>query len=427
MRYKLTNKSTFVEDAEAVLEALERPPDIPFEDESKYNPEPHKVRGEIELDSVRFSYTDDVDDHALNNVSFKIPAGSMVGLVGPSGCGKSTLFNLLLRFYDPQAGSVKVDGIDLANWNPQALYRSVAWVSQDQAVFGGTILDNIRYGVPDATEMDVLRVMKEAALYDDVMKKEKGVSTMASELSGGQKQRLSIARALLRDPKILFLDEATSALDTASERKVQKAFETLMKGRTVIAIAHRLSTIMNSDLILVMEAGKLIEQGTHTDLLKKNDGKYASLVHQQLAVDDDNAKAETPKDPKDVEESLQKLNGLRARVPAEFREEVDDAIECLKSAVKTLQKEKSRLAMKERSLIGAKPWRGATHKIRTAMQAVRRMQMLSAGKKTGEDGSPSGNHERRLERALSKAKELEDEPDDIPHQPSGLVRNASAP
>jgi len=222
LRRQLTNKSTFMEDAAAVLEALERPPDIPFADDRMFSPEVEKIQGTINAHHVHFTYGDDLDSAALKDVTFQIPCGSMVGLVGPSGCGKSTLFNLLLRFYDPQKGAIEVDGIDLAKWNPQALYRAVSWVSQDQCVFSGSVIDNIRYGMPSATEEEVLQVMKEADLYEDVMKKPSGVATAASELSGGQKQRLSIARALLRNPKILLLDEATSALDTVSERKAKR-------------------------------------------------------------------------------------------------------------------------------------------------------------------------------------------------------------
>eukprot|EP00931_Biecheleriopsis_adriatica_P046135 TRINITY_DN2647_c0_g1_i2.p1 TRINITY_DN2647_c0_g1~~TRINITY_DN2647_c0_g1_i2.p1 ORF type:complete len:1100 (+),score=216.01 TRINITY_DN2647_c0_g1_i2:53-3301(+) len=419
LRRRLLNKSTFAEDADAVLEALERPPEIPFEDETNYNPRAVDIRGEIEATALRFSYSDDTDSASLKDLNFKIPAGSMVGLVGPSGCGKSTLFNLLLRFYDPQGGAIKIDGVDLALWNPQALYRAVAWVSQEHSVFGGSVLDNIRYGAPDASEEEVLAVMKEAALYDDVMKKEKGVHTMASELSGGQKQRLSIARALLLDPKILLLDEATSALDTVSERKVQKAFEKLMKGRTVIAIAHRLSTIMNSDLILVLEAGQLIEQGSHAELLKKSGGKYADLVQQQLAVGDDNSKAETPTDPKAVQDCALALEELRARVPEEEREVVAKAVEALKNATQTLRDEKTRLAIKERSLLGARPWRTA-RSLRTAMRAVRNMRpsaptlvgAVSAEAAAEEAGLPLIT----LERALSAASRLEEaqEEDETP-------------
>lgn len=412
LQWRLSRKSTFAEDAAAVLEALERRPDIPYEDDTKYNPKVHEVRGEIEAESMSFSYADDekasLDKAALKEVSFKIRAGSMVGLVGPSGCGKSTMFNLILRFYDAQAGALKIDGVDLSQWNPQALYRAVAWVSQDQAVFAGSVLDNIRYGVPEASEADVLRVMKEAALYDDVIKKEKGVLTPASELSGGQKQRLSIARALLRDPKILLLDEATSALDTASERQVQKAFEGLMRGRTVIAIAHRLSTIMNSDLILVMEAGKVIEQGTHAELLKKSGGKYADLVQQQLAVDDDKANAETATDPEVVKDASFKLKSLRELVPEDVREEIEKAANALRSAADTLQVEKRRLTIREQSLTNKrKPWKAAKTLV-SAMTAVRRMRMLS-GQDPQEDGAGPSPQPITLERALSNASRLSGE------------------
>lgn len=306
----------------------------------------------------------------LKDLTFTIPAGSMVGLVGPSGCGKSTLFNLFLRFYDPQSGSLEIDRISLANWNPQALYRAVAWVSQDQCVFKGSVLDNIRYGVPDASEEEVLRAMREADLYDDVMKKPQGVATPASELSGGQKQRLSIARAVLTDPKILLLDEATSALDTVSERKVQKALESLMKGRTVIAIAHRLSTIMNANLIMVMESGKIIEQGTHA--------------------------AETATDPKAVEDCALTLEQLRSRVPADLMGEVDAAVKALKDAATTLKQEKKRLALRERSMLGSRKWKAA-NTLRNAMRAIKLIRPPP---------SSGPSPPLLLERALSTASEV---------------------
>ncbi|CAK9063254.1 unnamed protein product [Durusdinium trenchii] len=376
LRRQLTHQSTFMEDAAAVLEALERPPEIPFGDERMFSPSTEKINGRIEAKGVCFSYSDDLDAAALKEVTFEIPCGSMVGLVGPSGCGKSTLFNLLLRFYDPQKGAIEVDGVDLAKWNPQALYRAVSWVSQDQCVFTGSVIENIRYGMPHATEEEVLQVMREADLYDDVMKKPSGVATAASELSGGQKQRLSIARALLRNPKILLLDEATSALDTVSERKVQKALEKLMKGRTVIAIAHRLSTIMNADLILVMEAGKVIEQGTHTELLKKSGSKYANLVQQQLAVED--KKDDTSADPKVVEECAAQLQLLREKVPEDLVEEVDRAAQALKNAAATLREERKRLAMKERSLLGTtSKWKTAGDSVRRAVRTLALMRSSS--------------------------------------------------
>ncbi|CAE7209663.1 ABCB10 [Symbiodinium necroappetens] len=412
LKHRLRTKTTFAEDAEAVLEALKRPPAIPFEDTSKHNPAPAEIKGDIQAKSMSFSYTEDMEAAVLKDVTFTIPAGSMVGLVGPSGCGKSTLFNLFLRFYDPQNGSLEIDGISLANWNPQALYRAVAWVSQDQCVFQGSVLDNIRYGVPDASEEEVLRAMREADLYDDVMKKPQGVATPAAELSGGQKQRLSIARAVLTDPKILLLDEATSALDTVSERKVQKALESLMKGRTVIAIAHRLSTIMNANLIMVMESGKIIEQGTHAELLQKAGGKYANLVQQQLAVDDDSAKAETATDPKAVEDCALTLEQLRSRVPADLMGEVDAAVKALKDAATTLKQEKKRLALRERSLLGPRKWKAATT-LRNAMRAIKLMRPAPAS-------GPSPP--LLLERALSTATEVaaEDPTAQIP-----LIRHLS--
>lgn len=246
--------------------------------------------------------------------------------------------------------------------------------------------------------------MREADLYDDVMKKPQGVATPAAELSGGQKQRLSIARAVLTDPKILLLDEATSALDTVSERKVQKALESLMKGRTVIAIAHRLSTIMNANLIMVMESGKIIEQGTHAELLQKAGGKYANLVQQQLAVDDDSAKA--------VEDCALTLEQLRSRVPADLMGEVDAAVKALKDAATTLKQEKKRLALRERSLLGPRKWKAATT-LRNAMRAIKLMRPAPAS-------GPSPP--LLLERALSTATEVaaEDPTAQIP-----LIRHLS--
>ena len=239
----------------------------------------------LEFRNVAFAYKG--TKSTLNGVSFLAEGGKTTALVGPSGAGKSTVISLIPRFYDPEGGDILIDGQDITHITKASLRQHIAYVSQQPYLFEGTIRDNIRYGRPDATDAEVEEAAKMAYAHDFILAQPEGYETPVGEngmtLSGGQRQRLSIARALVRNAPILLLDEATSALDTESEAFVQKALDTAMQGRTVIVIAHRLSTIINADKIVVMEEGKVVEQGTHAALLAKEDGIYARLASIQSA------------------------------------------------------------------------------------------------------------------------------------------------
>ena len=240
--------------------------------------------GEIRFDDVSFSYRD--DEAVLSGLNLVFPAGQMTALVGASGGGKSTVLNLIMRLYDPDSGRVLFDGEDIKQTTLHSLRERISYVSQDTFLFADTIMYNIRMGRQDATDEEVIAAAKAANAHDFIMATSDGYQTQIGEngvfLSGGQRQRLSIARAMLRQSQILLLDEATSALDAESEALFRDALEHLKEGRTTIAIAHRLSTVHQANNIIVMEAGKAIEQGTHKELLKRPDGAYRKLYDFQL-------------------------------------------------------------------------------------------------------------------------------------------------
>ncbi|MDF1765111.1 MAG: ABC transporter transmembrane domain-containing protein [Gammaproteobacteria bacterium] len=242
-------------------------------------------RGQLDFETVSFAYPSRPDSPALDDVTLTLRPGESLALVGPSGAGKSTLLDLVLRFYDPQSGRVLLDGVDVRQLTPEVLRSHIAIVSQQPALFTGSVLDNIRFGRPDAS-LDEARAAAEAAFANEFIEQlPEGYNSYLGEagvrLSGGQRQRIAIARAILNDPEILLLDEATSALDAESERKVQQALEKLMKGRTSLIIAHRLATVKNVDRIAVLEAGKLIATGTHSSLLTDCE-LYANLAQLQF-------------------------------------------------------------------------------------------------------------------------------------------------
>ena len=240
------------------------------------------VRGAIDVDHVSFAY--DGDLAVLHDVDLHIRPGETVALVGPSGGGKSTLSQLIPRFYDVTSGAVRVDGQDVRSVTQESLRQNIGVVQQEVFLFADTVLENIRYGKPGASEEEVARAARMAEIYDDIVAMPNGFQTNVGErgtlLSGGQKQRISIARIFLKNPPVLILDEATSALDSVTEAKLQETFEKLSQGRTTIIIAHRLSTVRNADRIAVIQNGRITEIGTHTELMEKN-GEYATLVRTQ--------------------------------------------------------------------------------------------------------------------------------------------------
>lgn len=243
--------------------------------------------GALAFEEVRFAYPTR-DTQSLDGVSFRVKPGERVAVVGPSGAGKSTVFQLLLRFYDPQAGRVLMDGLDLRQLDPAALRRQIALVPQDPVIFMGSVADNIRYGRPEADEAEIRRAAELAAAAEFVEALPQGYGTAIGErgvtLSGGQRQRLAIARAILKDAPILLLDEATSALDAESEQAVQGALDRLMAHRTTLVIAHRLATVRGADRILVMDGGRIVEAGHHESLVARG-GLYARLAALQFDTD----------------------------------------------------------------------------------------------------------------------------------------------
>ncbi len=264
-----------------VFELIEAPARSPEPDEPAY---PEEVRGGVEIRDLKFSYTP--EKPLIEDFTLSVQPGQRVAIVGPTGCGKTTFINLLMRFYDPQEGSICLDGVNTREMDRGQLRRCVGMVLQDTYLTPGTVRDNIAMGKPDATEEEIIAAAKQAHAHSFIRRLPKGYDTKIGEsggsLSQGQKQLLCIARVMLCLPPMLFLDEATSSIDTRTEIRIQKAFDTMMQGRTSFIVAHRLSTIREADLILVMRDGKIVEQGNHETLLKQ-DGFYAQLYHSQFA------------------------------------------------------------------------------------------------------------------------------------------------
>jgi ATP-binding cassette, subfamily B, bacterial MsbA len=268
--------------AERIFEFMDAPSQMP----EPANPRPFSgVRSSIRFENVSFSYENNVN--VLERVNFEVPVGSIVALVGPSGSGKTTMADLLARFYDPTAGRITIDGIDLREFDVRSLRTGMGVVAQDTVLFHDTVRANIAYALSNVSQEAIEQAARAANAHDFIRELPNGYETILGErgtrLSGGQRQRLAIARAILRDPSILILDEATSALDTESERLVQQATDELLKGRTVFVIAHRLSTIRHADQILVVREGRIVEQGRHEDLLSL-DGAYRRLYDLQFAT-----------------------------------------------------------------------------------------------------------------------------------------------
>ncbi len=246
------------------------------------------VKGEIEFENVNFSYVD--DKLALNGVNFVVPAGKTIALVGHSGGGKSTIMSMVLRFYDPDSGVIRLDGNDIRDLTLKSLRGSMSVVNQEVMLFDDTILENIRYGKEDATEEEIIKAAQLAEADEFIQElPEKYLAKVGQNgirLSGGQRQRIAIARAILYNARILLLDEETSSLDPISERLIKNALDKLRKGRTSVVIAHRLSTVMHADKIIVIGNGKVVEEGTHKELLGKG-GAYANLYSKQFEINQD--------------------------------------------------------------------------------------------------------------------------------------------
>ncbi len=269
--------------AERLFEIMNVKPQIQSPERPVALPEP--ARGEIAFDSVRFAYPTRPETPVLDGVSLRVRPGEKVAIVGPSGAGKSTIFHLILRFYDPVSGTISFDGVPIADLDPLALRRHIALVPQDTVIFAASIADNIRFGRPEASDADVRHAAELALASEFINRLPQGFETPVGErgvtLSGGQRQRIAIARAILRDAPLLLLDEATSSLDAESETLVQAALERLMAERTTLVIAHRLATVLSCDRILVMDQGRIVEEGTHERLAAAG-GLYARLAKLQF-------------------------------------------------------------------------------------------------------------------------------------------------
>lgn len=278
----LTQLQTGIAAAGRVFEVLEAENEV---SDSPESPKISECKGNVKIENVSFSYTK--EKPLIRNFSLDVKSGSKVAIVGPTGCGKTTFINLLMRFYETDSGKISIDGVDIKSLSRDNLRRQFGMVLQDSWLFCGTIMENLRYGNESATDEEIISAAKAAYAHSFIRRMPDGYNTVISEgggnLSQGQKQLLCIARAMLTNPAILILDEATSSIDTLTEIRVQKAFAKMMKGKTSFVVAHRLSTIKESDVILVMKDGNIIEQGNHEELLKKG-GFYSTLYNSQFAA-----------------------------------------------------------------------------------------------------------------------------------------------
>jgi ATP-binding cassette subfamily B protein len=269
--------------AQRVFEILDTAPDIYSKPDAIKK---DRLEGKVEFRQVSFSYEGTAP--ALREVSLAVEPGEMIGLCGPSGAGKSTFVNLIGRFYDVTDGQVLIDGVDVRDYDVKWLRRQVGIVLQEPYLFHGTVAENIAYGHPDATPAQIIEAAKAANAHDFIVGFPDGYDTMVGErgqsLSGGERQRVSIARAILNNPRILILDEATSSVDSETEKQIQQALDRLVSGRTTFAIAHRLSTLQAADRLVVLEKGKIVEQGTHEALVNKEGGVYAKLHKTQMEL-----------------------------------------------------------------------------------------------------------------------------------------------
>ena len=277
----LTQLQTGIAAAERVFEVLEADDEKP----DKSNPEKvEECKGNVKIENVNFSYTK--EKPLITDFSLDVKSGSHIAIVGPTGCGKTTFINLLMRFYETDSGKITIDGVDIKDMTRDNVRKCYGMVLQESWLFCGTIMENLRYGNENATDEEVIAAAKAAYAHSFIRRMPKGYDTVISEgggnLSHGQKQLLCIARAMLTNPPMLILDEATSSIDTLTEIRVQKAFAKMMKGKTSFVVAHRLSTIKESDVILVMKDGNIIEQGNHDELIKKN-GFYTMLYNSQFS------------------------------------------------------------------------------------------------------------------------------------------------
>jgi ATP-binding cassette subfamily B protein len=271
--------------AQRLFEILDRVPSVP---EPAYPVSPGKIQGAIEIKEISFRYG---NRQVIDHVSLAIRPGEMIGLVGTTGAGKSTLVNLVCRFYDVSDGAILVDGVDVRAFRVAEYRKNIGIVLQDPFLFYGTIAENIAYGKPQATREEIIAAARAARAHEFILQLPDGYDSIVGErgqtLSGGERQRISIARALLIDPRILILDEATSSVDTQTERQIQEALDNLVRGRTTIAIAHRLSTLRKADRLVVLERGQIVEIGNHQELLARPEGTYARLYNAQMQLAQD--------------------------------------------------------------------------------------------------------------------------------------------